>query len=82
MLAARIITGVVFGVAITAALLLFPPPVTAAVLAVLWLAGVWEWAGFAKLELAGRVANAHREDGVNVSPGEQAALDEIETALR
>lgn len=55
MLAARIITGVVFGVAITAALLFFPPPVTAAVLAVLWLAGVWEWAGFAKLELAGRV---------------------------
>ena len=34
------------------------------------------------LELAGRVANAHREDGVNVSPGEQAALDEIEAALR
>ena len=55
MLAARIITGVVFGIAITAALLFFPPPVTAAVLAVLWLAGVWEWAGFAKLELAGRV---------------------------
>jgi phosphatidate cytidylyltransferase len=55
MLAARIITGVVFGVAITAALLLFSPPVTAAVLAVLWLAGVWEWAGFAKLEVAGRV---------------------------
>jgi len=34
------------------------------------------------LELAGRVANAHREDGVNVSPGEQTALDEIEAALR
>ena len=55
MLAARIITGVVFGVAITVALLFLPPPVTAAVLAALWLAGVWEWAGFAKLELAGRV---------------------------
>ena len=55
MLAARIITGVVFGVAITAALLLLSTPVTAAVLAVLWLAGVWEWAGFAKLEVAGRV---------------------------
>ena len=34
------------------------------------------------LELAGRVANAHREDGVSVSPGEQTALDEIEAALR
>jgi hypothetical protein len=34
------------------------------------------------LDLAGRVANAHREDGVNVSPAEQTALDEIEAALR
>ena len=33
------------------------------------------------LDLAGRVANAHREDGVNVSPAEQTALDEIEAAL-
>jgi phosphatidate cytidylyltransferase len=29
--------------------------VTAAILAVLWLAGVWEWAGFAKFEAAGRI---------------------------
>lgn len=33
------------------------------------------------LALAGRVANAHREDGVSVSPAEQTALDEIEAAL-
>ena len=33
------------------------------------------------VDLAGRVANAHREDGVNVSPAEQAALDEIQAAL-
>jgi phosphatidate cytidylyltransferase len=56
MLAARILTAVVFGAAITAALLLAPSPVTAAVLALLWLAGVWEWAGFAKLPPAGRAA--------------------------
>jgi hypothetical protein len=31
--------------------------------------------------LAEKVANAHREDGQNVSPAEQAALDEIKTAL-
>jgi hypothetical protein len=33
------------------------------------------------LDVARRVANAHREDGVNVSPAEQAALDELEAAL-
>lgn len=31
--------------------------------------------------LAEKVANAHREEGRNVSPGEQAALDEISAAL-
>jgi hypothetical protein len=31
--------------------------------------------------LAEKVANAHREDGQNVSPAEQAALDEIKTTL-
>jgi phosphatidate cytidylyltransferase len=55
MLVTRIITGVVFGAAITGAILFAPSPVTAAILAVLWLAGVWEWAGFAKFEAAGRV---------------------------
>ena len=55
MIAARIITGVVFGAAITGAILFAPSPVTAAVLAVLWLAGVWEWGGFAKFPAAGRV---------------------------
>ncbi|HSC14856.1 MAG TPA: phosphatidate cytidylyltransferase [Gammaproteobacteria bacterium] len=54
MLAARIITGVVFGAAITGALLFAPSPVTAAVLGILWLAGVWEWGAFAKLPAAGR----------------------------
>ena len=56
MLAARIATGLVFGVAITAAFLYAPSPVTAAVLALLWLAGVWEWAAFAQLPTSLRVA--------------------------
>jgi len=55
MLAARILTALVFGAAITAAILFAPSPVTAAVLALLWLAGVWEWAAFARLPPAGRV---------------------------
>jgi phosphatidate cytidylyltransferase len=55
MLAARIVTGILFGAAITAALLLAPAPVTAAVLGLLWLAGVWEWGAFAKLPAAGQV---------------------------
>jgi hypothetical protein len=33
------------------------------------------------LNLADRVANAHREDGVSVSPAEQAAIDEIAATL-
>jgi hypothetical protein len=33
------------------------------------------------LDLAGRVANAHREHGTSVSDAEQAALDEITAAL-
>jgi phosphatidate cytidylyltransferase len=52
MLAARIITGVVFGAAITAALLFAPSTVTAVVLGILWLAGAWEWGAFAKLPAA------------------------------
>jgi anion-transporting ArsA/GET3 family ATPase len=31
--------------------------------------------------LAERVASAHREDGVDVSPGEQAAISDIQAAL-
>jgi phosphatidate cytidylyltransferase len=56
MLAARIATALVFGAAVTAAILLAPSPVAAVVLALLWLAGVWEWAGFAKLPATGRIA--------------------------
>jgi hypothetical protein len=33
------------------------------------------------LGLADKVANAHREDGVSVSPAEQAAIDEIAATL-
>jgi phosphatidate cytidylyltransferase len=55
MLAARIVTALIFGTAITAVLLFAPSPVAAAVLALLWLAGVWEWAAFAKLPAAGQV---------------------------
>jgi phosphatidate cytidylyltransferase len=56
MLAARIVTAVVFGAVITGAFLFAPSWVTAAVLAILWLAGVWEWGGFVKLQPAGRAA--------------------------
>jgi hypothetical protein len=34
------------------------------------------------LELAERVANAHREDGVSVSAAEQAALDEVRAVVQ
>jgi len=56
MLAARIVTGLIFGTALTAVLLFAPSPVMAAVLALLWLAGVWEWAAFARLPPGGSAA--------------------------
>jgi len=55
MLLARIITAVIFGVALTVALLYAPLPVGPVVLGLLWLAGAWEWAGFAKLGSAARL---------------------------
>jgi phosphatidate cytidylyltransferase len=54
MLVARVITGLLFGAAVTAALLVAPPWLTALILGLLWLAGVWEWAAFAKLPAAGQ----------------------------
>jgi phosphatidate cytidylyltransferase len=54
MLGARIITAIVFGAAITGAILFAPSSVAAVVLGILWLAGVWEWGGFARLPAAGR----------------------------
>jgi len=55
MLLKRVITAGIFGIAITAALLFASPVVAAAVLGLLWLAGAWEWAGFAKLGLTARL---------------------------
>jgi phosphatidate cytidylyltransferase len=55
MLIARIITGIFFGAAVTVALLVAPAPLTALVLGLLWLAGVWEWAAFARLPAAGQI---------------------------
>ena len=55
MLITRIITAIVLGVAVTAAVLLLPTYWAVAVLAVLWTAGAWEWAGFALLETGGRL---------------------------
>jgi phosphatidate cytidylyltransferase len=49
MLLTRIVTGVIFGTAMTAALLFAPPLVAAAVLGALWVAGAWEWGGLANV---------------------------------
>jgi phosphatidate cytidylyltransferase len=56
LLVTRIITGVIFGGALTAAVLFLPTPIFAALFAALWLAGAWEWAGLARL--------ASRERGI------------------
>ena len=54
MLAARVITGLVLGIAITAAILFLPTPYAAATLALMWLAGGWEWAGLGRARDGGR----------------------------
>ena len=56
MLITRIITAAFYGVAITAAVLFLPTAGVAAVFGALWLAGAWEWAGFARFDTRGHLA--------------------------
>jgi phosphatidate cytidylyltransferase len=49
LLITRVITGAILGGALIATVLLLPTVYAAAVLALLWLAGAWEWAGLARL---------------------------------
>jgi phosphatidate cytidylyltransferase len=56
LLITRIVTGALFGVAVTASVLFLPTPAFAAVFGALWLAGAWEWAGFARLDGGARIA--------------------------
>ena len=58
MLVTRVITGVILGGALIATVLLLPTRIAAAVLAVLWLAGAWEWGGLARLEATYRAVYA------------------------
>ena len=55
MLITRIITAAFYGVAITAAVLFLPTAGVAVVFGALWLAGAWEWAGFARFGRLGHV---------------------------
>jgi phosphatidate cytidylyltransferase len=54
LLATRIVTALILGVAVAGSLLYLPTRAAAAVLAVLWLMGGWEWAGLARLGRIGR----------------------------
>jgi phosphatidate cytidylyltransferase len=54
LLAARIITAVLFGAVITGSVLLLPARAAAGVFALLWILGAWEWAGFARFAGAPR----------------------------
>jgi phosphatidate cytidylyltransferase len=54
LLVQRIITGLVLGVVITASVLFLPTVYAGAVLALLWIAGAWEWGGLARLAGVGR----------------------------
>jgi phosphatidate cytidylyltransferase len=55
LLITRIITAAFYGVAITAAVLFLPTAGVAVVFGALWLAGAWEWAGFARFGRLGHV---------------------------
>ena len=56
MLTTRIVTGACYGIAVAASILFLPSAAMAAVFALLWLAGAWEWAGFARFDGLGRGA--------------------------
>jgi phosphatidate cytidylyltransferase len=58
LLITRIITAAFYGVAITAAVLFSPTAGVAALFGILWLAGAWEWAGFARMHGGGRLVYA------------------------
>jgi phosphatidate cytidylyltransferase len=53
LLITRIITAAFYGAALIAAVLFLPSAGAAAVFGLLWLAGAWEWAGFARLATRG-----------------------------
>lgn len=54
MLATRVITGLALGAAVTATILFLSTSAAAVVMGSLWLAGGWEWAGFAGAGRRGR----------------------------
>lgn len=54
MLATRVITGLVLGIAVAASVLFLPTPYAIAALSLMWLAGGWEWAGLANAGVRGR----------------------------
>ena len=54
MLVARVITGLVLGVVVTASILFLPTVHAGGVLGLLWVAGAWEWGGLATLGSVGR----------------------------
>jgi phosphatidate cytidylyltransferase len=56
LLGLRIVTGLVFGTVLTAAVLLLDTTGASLVLGALWLAGAWEWGGLARFGAAGRAA--------------------------
>lgn len=58
MLIQRVITGAIFGIVVIAGVLLLPTSGTAALLALLFVAGAWEWAGLARLTAPLRAASA------------------------
>src|SRR5690606_35997402 len=63
----RVITGAIFGIVVIAAVLSLPTAGAAAVLALLFIAGAWEWAGLARFSAPSRAVYAGAFTGLVVT---------------
>ena len=67
MLIQRVITGAIFGIVVIAAVLALPTAGAAAVLALLFIAGAWEWAGLARFDAPARAVYAGAFTGLVIT---------------
>lgn len=81
MLAARFITGLTFGLVVSATILLLPTAAVAVVFGLIWLAGAWEWAALAGLAGARRIGFVALPLGLAAGVIATGRASALETAL-
>lgn len=75
MLIRRVITALVFGAAVVAAILLLPSVWAGIVLGALWLVGAWEWTAFARIGRVAKVVLVVLQALVMIAIGQLLHLD-------